>query len=264
MFEIGKLFRNEGVDQTHSPEFTSVELYQAYSDYQDLIQLTEELLSGLTADLDLKPVHQERPLDFSAPFNKIEFIPSLESACNQIFPPPDELGSLESLRFLTSLCEKNSIETDKLVTAPRLLDKLVGDYLEETCINPTFITEHPQVMSPLAKWHRTDKGITERFELFVMKKEVCNAYTELNDPAVQRSRFEQQAKDKASGDDEAMYLDENFCTALEYGLPPTGGWGMGIDRLSMFLTDSNNIKEVLFFPAMKPEENKPKEAETES
>ena len=119
-------------------------------------------------------------------------------------------------------------------------------------------------MSPLAKWHRSQPGITERFELFVMKKEVCNAYTELNDPAVQRARFEQQAKDKASGDDEAMFLDENFCTALEYGLPPTGGWGMGIDRLAMFLTDSNNIKEVLFFPAMKPEDNKPKEAETES
>ena len=149
-------------------------------------------------------------------------------------------------------------------TAARLLDKLVGDYLEETCINPTFITEHPQVMSPLAKWHRTEKGLTERFELFVMKKEVCNAYTELNDPAVQRSRFEQQAKDKASGDDEAMYLDENFCTALEYGLPPTGGWGLGVDRLTMFLTDSNNIKEVLFFPAMKPDDNKQKETESES
>ena len=125
-------------------------------------------------------------------------------------------------------------------------------------------TEQPLIMSPLAKWHRTEKGVTERFELFVMKKEVCNAYTELNDPAVQRSRFEQQAKDKASGDDEAMFLDENFCTALEYGLPPTGGWGMGIDRLAMFLTDSNNIKEVLFFPAMKPEENKPKDIEAES
>ena len=112
-----------------------------------------------------------------------------------------------------------------------------------------------------AKWHRSEAGLTERFELFCCKKEICNAYTELNDPVVQRSRFEQQSKDKASGDDEAMYMDENFCTALEYGLPPTGGWGMGIDRLTMFLTDSNNIKEVLFFPAMKPDDNKTKEDE---
>lgn len=127
-----------------------------------------------------------------------------------------------------------------------------GDFIEVNCINPTFICDHPQVMSPLAKYHRSSPGLTERFELFVMKKEVCNAYTELNDPFVQRERFAQQAKDQAAGDDEAMHVDENFCTALEYGLPPTAGWGMGIDRLTMFLTDNNNIKEVLFFPAMKP------------
>ncbi len=151
---------------------------------------------------------------------------------------------------------KHNVECSPPRTAARLLDKLVGDFLEETCINPTFITEHPQIMSPLAKWHRSEPGLTERFELFTCKKEIANAYTELNDPTVQRMRFEQQAKDKAQGDDEAMFLDENFCTALEYGLPPTGGWGMGIDRLAMFLTDSNNIKEVLFFPAMKPDDNK--------
>jgi lysyl-tRNA synthetase, class II len=119
---------------------------------------------------------------------------------------------------------------------------LVGQFLEEQCINPTFICDHPQVMSPLAKWHRSEIGLTERFELFVMKKEVCNAYTELNDPFVQRERFEQQAKDKEAGDDEAQVIDETFCTSLEYGLPPTGGWGLGIDRLTMFLTNSNNIK----------------------
>jgi lysyl-tRNA synthetase class 2 len=126
--------------------------------------------------------------------------------------------------------------------------------LEETCVNPTFITNHPEIMSPLAKWHRSRPGLTERFELFVNKHEVCNAYTELNDPVVQRQRFEEQLKDRQSGDDEAMALDETFCTALEYGLPPTGGWGLGIDRLTMMLTDSQNIKEVLLFPAMKPQE----------
>jgi len=136
-----------------------------------------------------------------------------------------------------------------------MLDKLVGHFLEEQCYNPTFILDHPQIMSPLAKYHRSEKGLTDRFELCVMQRELCNAYTELNDPIVQRARFEQQASDKAAGDDEAQVVDENFCNALEYGLPPTGGWGMGIDRLTMLLTDSLNIKEVLLFPALRPEQN---------
>ncbi|KAI8022090.1 Lysine--tRNA ligase [Camellia lanceoleosa] len=131
---------------------------------------------------------------------------------------------------------------------------LVGHFLEETCVNPTFIINHPEIMSPLAKWHRSKPGLTECFELFVNKREVCNAYTELNDPVVQRQRFADQLKDRQSGDDEAMALDETFCTALEYGLPPTGGWGLGIDRLTMMMTDSQNIKEVLLFPAMKPQD----------
>ena len=128
--------------------------------------------------------------------------------------------------------------------------QLVGHFLEEQCINPTFICDHPEVMSPLAKGHRSEPGLTERFELFIMKKEVCNAYSELNDPFVQREQFEQQAKDREAGDDEAQVIDEDFCTALEYGLPPTAGWGLGIDRLAMFLTDSNNIK-VLFVIKLK-------------
>lgn len=138
-------------------------------------------------------------------------------------------------------------------TSARLLDKLVGDFIEVNCISPTFITEHPQMMSPLAKAHRSTSGLCERFECFVATKEICNAYTELNDPFDQRERFEQQAGDKAAGDDEAQLVDEVFCNSLEYGLPPTAGWGMGIDRMTMFLTDSNNIKEVLLFPAMKPD-----------
>ena len=245
VFEIGKLFRNEGVDQTHNPEFTSLELYQAYSDYQDLILMTEELLSGLTSDLGLHPVHQERPLDFSAPFNKIEFIPSLESACNQIFPPPDELGSLDSLGFLKSLCEKNRIETDKLVTAPRLLDKSVGKLVEPELIQPTFLLHHPLIMSPLAKQHRSLPGLAERFELFIAGKEVANAYTELNDPEVQRLALLAQA---GLADPESMLPDEDFCVSLEYGLPPTAGWGAGIDRLVMVLTSVENIKNVITFP----------------
>ena len=245
VFEIGKLFRNEGVDQTHSPEFTSVELYQAYSDYQDLIQMTEELLSSLVSDLHLNPVHQETQLDFSAPFNKIEFIPSLESACNQIFPPPEELGSQESLRFLKSLCEKNKIDTEEVITAPRLLDKLVGRLVEPELIQPTFLLHHPLIMSPLAKQHRSQPGLAERFELFIAGKEVANAYTELNDPEVQRLALQAQA---GLSDPEAMLPDEDYCVSLEYGLPPTAGWGAGIDRLVMILTNTQSIRNVITFP----------------
>jgi len=270
VYEIGKQFRNEGIDMTHNPEFTTCEFYMAYADYNDLIEITEKLLSGMvkaifgTYKVTFHPDGPEgeaKEIDFTPPFKRLRMFPDLERILGEKLPSPDTLHTEEARLALDKICVAKNIECPPPRTAARLLDKLVGDYLEEACINPTFITEHPQVMSPLAKWHRSEKGLTERFELFVMKKEVCNAYTELNDPVVQRSRFEQQAKDKASGDDEAMFLDENFCTALEYGLPPTGGWGMGIDRLSMFLTDSNNIKEVLFFPAMKPEENKPKEEE---
>ncbi|CAN0187665.1 unnamed protein product, partial [Hapterophycus canaliculatus] len=130
----------------------------------------------------------------------------------------------------------------------------VGDFLEDKCVNPTFITDHPEIMSPLAKYHRTRPGLTERFELFVCGRELCNAYTELNNPVVQRKRFLDQSKASVAGDDEAQVHDEEFCTAMEYGLPPTAGWGVGVDRLTMFLSDKNNIKEVLLFPAMKPEE----------
>jgi len=273
VYEIGKQFRNEGIDMTHNPEFTTCEFYMAYADYHDLIDITEKLLAGMVKQIfgSYKvtfhpdgPEGEAQEIDFTPPFKRLRMFPDLEAALGTKLPSPDTLHTEEARLHLDRICVEKEVDCPPPRTCARLLDKLVGDYLEETCINPTFITEHPQIMSPLAKWHRTEKGITERFELFVMKKEVCNAYTELNDPAVQRSRFEQQAKDKASGDDEAMFLDENFCTALEYGLPPTGGWGMGIDRLAMFLTDSNNIKEVLFFPAMKPEDNKPKDTETEA
>jgi len=177
----------------------------------------------------------------------------LEEVLGVTLPPATELETLESNKFLADLCAKHEIECPPPRTSARLLDKLVGEFLESKCLNPTYIIEHPTIMSPLSKWHRSIPGLTERFELFTCYKEVVNGYTELNDPMIQRQRFAQQAKDKAAGDDEAQLIDETFCNALEFGLPPTGGVGIGIDRLAMFITDSNNIKEVLFFPAMRPE-----------
>lgn len=263
VYEIGRQFRNEGIDLTHNPEFTTCEFYIAYADYSDLIEITEQMVSGM-----VKAIHGsykikyhpdgpdgiEHELDFTPPFKRVSMIKTLEEKLQVKFPSADTFNTRQTNEFLSQLCTKHQVECPAPRTTARLLDKLVGEFIEENCINPTFICEHPQIMSPLAKYHRSVPGLTERFELFVAKKEICNAYTELNDPVVQRERFEQQASDKAAGDDEAQMVDESYCTALEYGLPPTGGFGMGIDRLTMFLTDSNNIKEVLLFPAMKPEE----------
>ncbi|KAG4304114.1 hypothetical protein PORY_002478 [Pneumocystis oryctolagi] len=199
------------------------------------------------------PEGEEICIDFSRPWRRIEIISFLEEKLSVVFPPGDQLHTEETNKFLKNLCEKHGLECLPPTTNPRLLDRLISEFLEPLCINPTFLIGHPQVMSPLAKYHRSKPGLCERFEVFVASKEIINAYTELNDPVEQRLRFEEQARQKDQGDDEVQIIDENFCTALEYGLPPTGGWGMGIDRLVMFLTDSNNIKEVLLFPAMKPD-----------
>ncbi|KAL5218483.1 hypothetical protein ABZP36_019167 [Zizania latifolia] len=261
VYEIGKQFRNEGIDLTHNPEFTTCEFYMAYADYNDLMELTEAMLSGMVKELtgSYKIKYHgngvENPpieIDFTPPFRRIDMIEELEAMAKLNIPK--DLSSDEANKYLIDACAKYDVKCPPPQTTTRLLDKLVGHFLEETCVNPTFIINHPEIMSPLAKWHRSRPGLTERFELFVNKHEVCNAYTELNDPVVQRQRFEEQLKDRQSGDDEAMALDETFCTALEYGLPPTGGWGLGIDRLTMLLSDSQNIKEVLLFPAMKPQD----------
>ncbi|GAU41425.1 hypothetical protein TSUD_26050 [Trifolium subterraneum] len=251
VYEIGKQFRNEGIDLTHNPEFTTCEFYMAYMDYNDVMEITEKMLSGMVQELtngsykiqyhadgtDKDPIE----IDFTPPFRRIDMIEGLEEITGLNIPK--DLSSDEANQYLRDACKKYEIKCPPPETTARLLDKLVGHFLEETCVNPTFIINQPEIMSPLAKWHRSRPGLTERFELFVNKRELANAYTELNDPV-----------DRQSGDDEAMALDETFCTALEYGLPPTGGWGLGIDRLTMLLTDSQNIKEVLLFPAMKPQD----------
>ncbi|KAJ2864173.1 lysyl-tRNA synthetase [Coemansia erecta] len=264
VYEIGRQFRNEGIDLTHNPEFTTCEFYMAYADMNDVLEITESMISSMVMYLfgSYKvEFHKDGPqnpplvIDFSPPFRRVDMIGGLEEALGVKFPPAVELHTDATNKFLSDLCAKHSVDCSAPRTNARLLDKLVGDFLEvQATERPLFIINHPQMMSPLAKYHRSIPGLCERFELFVATKEVCNAYTELNDPKVQRERFAQQADDKAAGDDEAQLIDENFCTSLEYGLPPTGGWGLGIERLCMFLTDSQNIKEVIPFPAMKPED----------
>ncbi|CAG9466605.1 unnamed protein product [Pedinophyceae sp. YPF-701] len=264
VYEIGRQFRNEGIDMTHNPEFTTCEFYMAYADYNDLMDMTEKLVSEMVLETKggyIVEYHAEGPdadpvvIDFTPPWKRMSMCEALEKALGVELPK--DMESEETRAFLEAEVKKRGLECPPPLSTARLLDKLVGEYLEEQCINPTFICDHPQIMSPLAKWHRTLPGMTERFELFVNKKEVCNAYTELNDPIRQRELFAQQAAAKADGDDEAMGVDDGFCTALEYGLPPTGGWGMGVDRMTMFLTDQQNIQEVLLFPAMKPQVAKP-------
>ncbi|KAI1724237.1 tRNA synthetases class II (D, K and n) domain-containing protein [Ditylenchus destructor] len=263
VYEIGRLFRNEGIDLTHNPEFTSCEFYMAYADYEDLMNLTEDMLSKMVMNIHGKYQLEYKPegpdgetvynVDFTPPFKRVYMYEELEKIAGMKLPSPDTLDTPETRDFFDKLARDKNVDCPAPRTTARLLDKLVGEFLENTFINPTFLVGHPQIMSPLAKWHRSIPGLTERFELFAVTKELANAYTELNDPITQKARFAQQAKDKEQGDDEAQMIDENFCTALEYGLPPTAGWGMGIDRLAMLLTNSHNIKEVLFFPAMRPE-----------
>lgn len=281
VFEIGKQFRNEGIDLTHNPEFTTCEFYMAYADYNDIMKMTEEIICGIVKkyfDSYIVPYHYEgkdeidpktkqvikKPvwnIDYTPPFKRIDLIEELEKELNVKIP--SDLNSEECRQFLDDLCKQKKIECANPRSTPRLLDKLCGEFIEPKCINPTFIINHPQIMSPLCKYHRENKNIAERFELFIATHEVVNAYTEMNDPIKQRELFEDQARQKAMGDDEANAVDENFLTALEYGLPPTGGFGMGIDRLTMYLTDNINIKEVILFPAMKPVDAKPDEGPKE-
>ncbi|CAK9078343.1 unnamed protein product, partial [Durusdinium trenchii] len=260
VFEIGRNFRNEGIDLTHNPEFTTCEFYMAYADYEQMMNITEELISSMVLDLTGGYVIQYHPhgpdkdaveIDFTPPWPRVSMVEEIEKQTGKALPRSFEADSAREV--LDDLVKSLKLECPPPRTAPRLLDKLCGHFIEDRIVNPTFITEHPQVMSPLAKWHRSKEGLTERFEMFVMGKELCNAYTELNDPEKQLACFQEQALAKSQGDEEAQTVDEGFVTALEHGLPPTGGCGCGIDRLVMLLADKNNIKEVILFPAMKPQ-----------
>lgn len=264
VYELGKQFRNEGIDMTHNPEFTSCEAYWAYKDYNDWMETTEELLYNMAMELHGSPIVKYAPKDsegnplpettfnFNRPFRRLHIIPELEKRLKISFAEVD-FEKDEAITFLLDICKREKIDAAAPFTVPRLLDTLIAEYLEPMCHDPCFICDHPRIMSPLAKWHRDDPRLTERFEFFVNKKELANAYTELNNPIVQREEFMKQMANRDKGDDESMEIDEAFITSLEHALPPTGGWGLGIDRLVMYMTSQANIKEVLLFPAMKPE-----------
>jgi len=209
VYEIGRQFRNEGIDLTHNPEFTTCEFYMAYADYNDLLEMTEEMISGMVKEITGSYIihyavdegGEPTAIDFTPPWKRIGMIEGLEQATGTVFPP---LEAPEMPAFLEALLKKHQIECSPPRTVARMVDKLVGHFLEDGIVNPTFITDHPEMMSPLAKTHRSKPGLTERFELFVMRREVCNAYTELNSPIVQRERFAEQARQGAEGDDEAQ------------------------------------------------------------
>ena len=254
VFEIGKQFRNESIDTTHNPEFTSCEFYMAGADYYDLMKMTEEFMSGLCLKIHGKHEidYQGSKINFEPPYKKIDMMEELNKIIKEKLNFSSfDLGDLSDdvvTDILKDICNKLNVKCPEPHTTSRLIDRLVGEFIEPQCINPTFIINHPLIMSPLAKSHRDNPYLTERFELFINGKEICNAYTELNDPVIQKERFTESQKDKDKGDDEVPPTDMDFVTALEYGLPPTGGWGIGIDRLVMFLTNNDSIREVILFP----------------
>ena len=252
VYELGKQFRNESNDLTHNSEFTSLEFYIQNHDYNDLMQICERMLLQIIMTVIGSPVieYDGKKIDFTPPFKRYDMISTLETEAN--INLPSDLSTDDARLFLDHTCTRLGVECSAPRTTPRLLDKLVGHYVEPKCVNPSFITGHPQIMSPLAKWDRNGSCRTERFELFVNSTELANAYTELNDPEVQMNLFKGQAKDKAMGDDEAMPVDDDFVHALEHGLPPTGGFGLGVDRFIMLLTGNTSIREIILFPTMKP------------
>lgn len=250
VYEIGKMFRNEGMDRTHNPEFTSMEIYVAYKDYHWMMRMVEECVEYIAREVNGTTQVQidEHLVEFAGPYRRLSMYDAIQEYTGYDVSEMDE----DQLR---DLCRVLHVETDRSMGRGKLIDEIFGEKVESNLIQPTYITDYPIEMTPLAKSHRTKPGLVERFELYVNGKEIANAYSELNDPIDQRQRFEDQLKLAARGDFEAMVLDEDFLRALEYGMPPTSGLGIGIDRLTMMLTNQHTIQEVLFFPQMKPEKS---------
>ena len=248
VYEFSKNFRNEGMDRTHNPEFTAMEIYVAYKDYNWMMDFTEQLLEycAYAVNGTTKATYTTHEIDFKAPYPRVTMTDAIKK-----FTGFDISGKTEE--ELREAAINMGVEVDKTMGKGKLIDEIFGEKCEGNFIQPTFITDYPKEMSPLCKEHRNNPELTERFELMVCGKEIANAYTELNDPIDQLQRFEEQLNLSKKGDDEAMFIDRDFVRALEYGMPPTSGLGIGMDRLIMFLTNNPSIQEVLFFPQMKPE-----------
>ena len=248
VYELGRVFRNEGIDNRHNPEFTSVEIYQAFADYRDMMDLTEEVVVKTAEEVlgTTKIVYEGTEIELASPWKRISMIDAVKEYAGKDFT---NVTDLEEAR---AMAKEINVEVEATWGIGKIINACFEEYVEDKLIQPTFITGHPKEISPLAKSNPENPEITDRFEAFIYGREICNGFTELNDPIDQRERFMKQVEERANGDEEANMMDEDFVTALEYGLPPTGGLGIGIDRLVMFLTNSSTIRDVLFFPTMKP------------
>ena len=258
VYEIGKNFRNEGMDRNHNPEFTCMELYVQYKDYNWMMSFTEKLLETVCIAVNGKPEREidGRVISFKAPYRRLPILDAIKEKTGYDLTGMDEAQIRE-------VCGKLGMEIDDTMGKGKLIDEIFGEFCEATFIQPTFITDYPVEMSPLTKMHRSKPGLTERFELMVNGKELANAYSELNDPIDQEERFKEQMRLADKGDDEAMIIDQDFLRALQYGMPPTSGIGIGIDRLVMLMTGKTFIQEVLFFPQMRPEKKAPRSSAEE-
>ena len=254
VYEFSKNFRNEGMDRTHNPEFTCMEIYVAYKDYNWMMNFTEQMLEKIAMDVNgtTEVKVGDNVISFKAPFRRVPMLEAIKE-----FTGYDLNGKSEEEIF--AICKELKMEVDETMGKGKLIDEIFGEFCEGNYIQPTFITDYPIEMSPLCKRHRENPELTERFELMVNGKELCNAYSELNDPIDQAERFQEQLRLSEKGDDEAMFIDQDFVRALEYGMPPTSGMGIGMDRLAMLMTGQAAIQEVLFFPQMRPEKKIPKD-----
>ncbi len=248
VYELGRVFRNEGIDNRHNPEFTSVEIYQAFADYRDMMDLTEEVVVKTAMNVlgTTKITYEGTEIELASPWKRISMIDAVKEYAGKDFT---NVTDIEEAR---ALAKELKVAVEPTFGIGKIINACFEEYVEDKLIQPTFITGHPKEISPLAKSNPDNPEITDRFEAYIYGREICNGFTELNDPIDQRERFLKQVEERANGDEEANMMDEDFVNALEYGLPPTGGLGIGIDRLVMFLTDSSTIRDVLFFPTMKP------------
>ena len=248
VYELGRVFRNEGIDNRHNPEFTSVEIYQAFADYRDMMDLTEEVVVKTAMKVlgTTKITYEGVEIELASPWKRISMIDAVKEYSGKDFT---NVTDLEEAR---TMAKELNVPVEPSFGIGKIINACFEEYVEDKLIQPTFITGHPKEISPLAKSNPENPEITDRFEAYIYGREICNGFTELNDPIDQRERFLKQVEERANGDEEANMMDEDFVNALEYGLPPTGGLGIGIDRLVMFLTDSSTIRDVLFFPTMKP------------